>query len=550
MNNTSLGGKMSVGFGILITVMVILMFGVYMVAKSVQSDAEHASESAEIVEKAEMMKLLAVEVQQSITDISATRAFDGLDSGLEEAAKQSKDFLDTLDQVRTHYIEDNEQEEVAQLNVLEEKFKKFHEMGKVIATAYIDAGPAEGNKVMPTFDAAVESLRDELNPIVELENLAHQELVQSIESSMKNLVFIVGLGGFLAVIFSVLAGWLITRSITRPLTAAIGGLNQGADQVAAASMEVASASQQLAQGASEQAAGLEETSSSMEEMASMTRGSADNANNMNLLVNDTNQMVSKANQSMDEMVSAMEEISQASEDTSKIIKTIDEIAFQTNLLALNAAVEAARAGEAGAGFAVVADEVRNLAMRAADAARDTSGLIEKTVAKVQGGKELLTNTNDAFSAMSESQAKVSHLVSEISAASRELAQGIDQVNKATSEMDKVVQQNAANAEESASASEELSAQSTQMKDYVNGIEFIIFGTGQQVAINRTAKPAMAQPKAKSFSQQTLKRPAPAKTEQRALPQAPPPAVEKKKEDNVNPAEVIPFDDDNQEFEDF
>ena len=171
----------------------------------------------------------------------------------------------------------------------------------------------------------------------------------------------------------------------------------------------------------------------------------------------------------------MQEISKASEETSKIIKTIDEIAFQTNLLALNAAVEAARAGEAGAGFAVVADEVRNLAMRAADAAKNTAALIEGTVKKVSDGTALVKTTNDAFKEVAGSTAKVGELVGEIAAASTEQAQGIEQVNIAVTEMDKVTQQNAATAEESASASEELNAQAEEMKSFVADLAAMVGG---------------------------------------------------------------------------
>jgi methyl-accepting chemotaxis protein len=172
----------------------------------------------------------------------------------------------------------------------------------------------------------------------------------------------------------------------------------------------------------------------------------------------------------------MKEITTASEETSKIIKTIDEIAFQTNLLALNAAVEAARAGEAGAGFAVVAEEVRNLAMRAADAAKNTSGLIEGTVKKIKDGSDLVLKANEAFSEVSISTSKVGELVGEIAAASQEQAQGIDQINKAVTEMDKVTQQTAANAEESASASEEMNAQAEQMKQISVTLVNIIGGS--------------------------------------------------------------------------
>ena len=234
------------------------------------------------------------------------------------------------------------------------------------------------------------------------------------------------------------------------------------EQVGSASGQVAESSQQLAEGSSEQAASLEETSSSLEQMSSMVKQNAENANQANNLMEEANQVVGKANNSMAELTNSMEEISKASEETSKIIKTIDEIAFQTNLLALNAAVEAARAGEAGAGFAVVADEVRNLAMRAADAAKNTADLIEGTVKRVKGGSDLVEKTNGEFNEVAGSVTKVGELVSEISAASQEQSKGIDQVNTAIAEMDKVTQTNAANAEESASASEEMSAQAQEL----------------------------------------------------------------------------------------
>ena len=205
---------------------------------------------------------------------------------------------------------------------------------------------------------------------------------------------------------------------------------------------------------------------------------------------EANQVVKTADESMDQLIASMEDISKASEETQKIIKTIDEIAFQTNLLALNAAVEAARAGEAGAGFAVVAEEVRNLAMRSADAAKNTAELIEGTVKKVNDGSKLVTTTNDAFSQVAQSSAKVGDLVAEISGASKEQSAGIEQVNIAISEMDKVVQQNAANAEESASASEEMNAQAEQLRDYVGDLMMMVTGKRDQASTgaNRTIKP--------------------------------------------------------------
>ncbi|MFH2064357.1 MAG: methyl-accepting chemotaxis protein [Pseudomonadota bacterium] len=279
----------------------------------------------------------------------------------------------------------------------------------------------------------------------------------------------------IGVLLSLVLAVFITRSITGPIRRITDGLNEGAEQVSSASGQVSSASQSLAEGASEQAASIEETSSSLEEMSSMTKQNAENAGQADTLMKEANQVVKQANDSMNQVTASMQEITKASEETSKIIKTIDEIAFQTNLLALNAAVEAARAGEAGAGFAVVADEVRNLAMRAAEAAKNTANLIEGTVKKVKDGSELVTRTNDAFAQVAESSKKVGELVGEISAASNEQAQGIEQVNKAVTEMDKVVQQNAANAEESASASEEMNAQANQMKAIVEELMAMVGG---------------------------------------------------------------------------
>lgn len=290
--------------------------------------------------------------------------------------------------------------------------------------------------------------------------------IDDVEKEINQVLYVIIATVIAVTIGGLLLAFLVARFISRSINRVAQGLTEGAEQVASASSQVSSASQALAEGASEQAAGIQETSSSIEEMSSMTRKNADNANQANILVMETSRAVEEANQAMKELTQSMGEISAASEETGKIIKTIDEIAFQTNLLALNAAVEAARAGEAGAGFAVVADEVRNLAMRAAEAAKNTANLIEGTVKKIRNGSEILTKTNEVFAKVAGSSKKVQELVGEIAAASQEQAQGIEQINKAISEMDKVVQKNAASAEESAAAAEEMNAQAETMKGFV------------------------------------------------------------------------------------
>ncbi len=285
-----------------------------------------------------------------------------------------------------------------------------------------------------------------------------------------NVLVLVCITAFLTIV-----GLLIIRSINQPLKEAISGLTQCGEQVMAASSQVSFGSRSVAEGASEQAASIEETSSSLEEMSSMTKQNAEHGGHANNFMEDVKQIVAEMNHVMKELSVSMDEISDASQETSKIIKTIDEIAFQTNLLALNAAVEAARAGEAGSGFAVVADEVRNLAIRSADAARNTSNLIESTVIKIERGTEIVSKTNEDFTKVNKSASKVAELIGEIAAASTEQAQGIDQINKAVAEMDKVVQQNAANAEESAGSSAEMDAQTENMQEIINELAVMVEG---------------------------------------------------------------------------
>ncbi len=264
-----------------------------------------------------------------------------------------------------------------------------------------------------------------------------------------------------------------SRAVSRRVLAVAATLGESAAQVTAAATHVSRSSQSLANGANEQAASIEETGASLEEMAGMTKRNAENAVGANELARDARRAADAGANDMQAMSTAMTEIKASSDDIAKIIKTIDEIAFQTNILALNAAVEAARAGEAGAGFAVVADEVRNLAQRSAQAARETAGKIEDSIAKTAQGVLLTGKVAKSLAEIVDKVRQVDQLVSEVTTASREQSQGVEQITAAVAQMDKVVQGNAANAEEGAAAAEELNSQASMLKNALGELEVLV-----------------------------------------------------------------------------
>ena len=318
------------------------------------------------------------------------------------------------------------------------------------------------------------------------ETQASKDGAAAVQHNAKSSKILLASAVLCEVAISTFLAFIVVTGLNRVLRRVSSSLGEDAEQVTSAADQVSGSSQSLAEGSSEQAASLEETSSSLEEMASMTKRNSENAQKANDLAKQARAAADKGVIDMQTMSAAMDAIKVSSDDIAKIIKTIDEIAFQTNILALNAAVEAARAGEAGMGFAVVADEVRNLAQRSAQAAKETAAKIEGAIAKTAQGVDISSKVSLTLNEIVVKARQVDELAAEVAGASREQTQGITQINIAVGQMDKVTQSNAANAEESAAAAEELNAQAAVMKESVGDLLQLVGGNRRD---DMTTKPA-------------------------------------------------------------
>lgn len=292
------------------------------------------------------------------------------------------------------------------------------------------------------------------------------EKISEVIDKIRNLNILIGLFAVFTVMIGIIISFYLNISVVRPILSTIENLNKTTQQTSSAANQLSAYSQQLSEGNSKQASAVEEASTTLEEAAAMVLQNTENTKQAALLSKQAKETADQGYLEMQAMTGAMSELQKSSEQIAKIMKVIDEIAFQTNILALNAAIEAARAGEAGLGFAVVAEEVRNLAGRCAQAAKDTAAIIESNIGLSEKGVKFAERVRTAFSEITLQAKNVQDLMAEIAAASQEHYQGITQINTAMTQVEQIIQQNAANAEESASASEELSVQADNLKEIV------------------------------------------------------------------------------------
>lgn len=367
------------------------------------------------------------------------------------------------------------QDELTLLDNIKEIRKNYWEiMDKACALARIN----KNNEAYKIYKSNAQNETTYRSTLLKLIKLQKEESKQTFEASQKAtkvsniLMIVIGISSL--ILMSILGG-IIANAITKPIHHAIGELTTGSSEVSAASSQVEAASQALAEGTTEQAASIQETSSTLEETASMVQQNNDNTRQAAIMAKNAKDYAQKSYNEMGVMMQSMSDLKQSSHEIAKIIKVIDEIAFQTNLLSLNAAVEAARAGEAGKGFAVVAEEVRNLAQRSAQAAKNTTAIIENNISLSEHSAGIANNVNESLLQIDEQTIKVSELLEEISVATEEQTRGISEINKAIHQMEQVMQSNSATADESAAASRELAGQAENVDSIVHSLLKLVEG---------------------------------------------------------------------------
>ncbi|HBE80037.1 MAG TPA: hypothetical protein DDW65_19990, partial [Firmicutes bacterium] len=456
-----LGARIRLGFGCLLALVILIVL-------LVMIEMNFINQKIILIRQYNADMKMCTTMQKSILNVSKAMRGILLDSDMNENKLAMNNAFSDYDQA---YQEATQVFKTGAARKMLEEIKRVDDSVRSTAIhlldLYMTAHDSQNDVKIKTmfFDQVGAPVKEWTIQLDTLQNLGEkltETVIEEAENTYHLTLAILILSGGIALALGMLLAFLITRSITKPMNSITSRIGEGAGQVAAASGELSVSAQLLSQGSTEQAAAIEETSSTLQQSASMMEQNSTNTIQAAQLSVEAKKTADKGNIEMQQMMESIQEIKDSSDQIAKIIKVIDDIAFQTNILALNAAIEAARAGEAGMGFAVVAEEVRTLAGKSAEAAKNTAAIIDSNIQLANKGVAVAGKVSEALAEITIQSQKVSKLMDEIAASSREQAQGVVQVNKAMTQMETVTQQNAANAEERASAAAELSAQAENM----------------------------------------------------------------------------------------
>lgn len=498
----------------------------------------------------DMGRSILVEASRNTTDAISKQLSSAVDARILDDGALIRDAL-------AHFDNDHLDDGVYNIALFDELLQPIYSVGPesdklTLSEAVNEITYAQENEFLVFTSPVFSNVSyDSGKNIIGIVKISYSE--RSLIESSNQILYTTIVISAIALLIYIGLGYWFAGSINSPILKNNSRLQDAARSISDASEQVAASSQDMADGASQQASSLEETSASLEELASMTKRNAESAQQANQLSEEARKAATKGNNAMVRMNESMNELKNSTDETSKIIKAIDEIAFQTNLLALNAAVEAARAGQAGLGFAVVAEEVRRLALRTSDAAKETESIIERSRQAANGGVSIAGSVGEILIEIDQKTQKVNELVTEITAASLEQSQGLEQINRAMGHVDSVTQKNAAGAEENSSAAANLKAEATQLIDIVQELTSLVNGDATHSHSNHsnagnqkktTKSSSSAKSPAKKSGSSSHSEPSGSGYSKSMKQSA---NVNSNPFGNIDPSKVIPMDDD---FEDF
>ncbi len=503
ISNCSIASKILVLSSFSLVLVVLTALWTYHLSNEVHSLARLAEEDGiSLTNTAHQMDKDVIQIQQWLTDISATRGGDGLDDGFKQAEASYQSFLSGLSIFENQYTKNNDIEKLAEINDISELMDKYYLSGKQMAAAYVKHGPAEGNKKMVLFDQQAEILSVSLRPFIDhhfgvmLKELKKVSTAVSYLMRGELIVFVligasIAMGAVLmsrmvlghirkiqAVIEKLsrgeLAGDLELETgkdemgrlmgslgdLHQHLKVIVGEVNKSSDQVGSMANNISVDNMNLSNLTARQASTLHETTESMSQIADSVRKNAENAQRASELANEATDVAREGALAITNTIGSMGQVDASSQKISEITAVIDSIAFQTNLLALNASVEAARAGEGGKGFAVVANEVRNLAQRSAGSAKEIKGLIEESVERVDAFSKQVDVSGEALAEIVGAVREVSEVVDKMAQANQDQSMRVNEVNQSINEMSSMTESNN-------SVAMGVASYSTKLKDQAN-----------------------------------------------------------------------------------